>query len=201
MSKSLSSAIQNVIASHVRLFDGNNRGPVDVARINGSFGLTVVDIGFSQLEEGTLLSVYQKFPALADAGNADILIRTSADVNVICTFNVVGQARAESFLYEAPTVSATGTALTPRSRNRQKASDVSVGASFFSGPTVSAVGTELIETRIPGAGRQRAIGGFSDGIAQWVLARDTDYLFRLTNDSGGAEDYTIGIGFFETFVK
>jgi hypothetical protein len=46
-----------------------------------------------------------------------------------------------------------------------------------------------------------ATGGESADIAQWVLKRDENYLFRLTNDSNGAADYSISIGFFETFVK
>lgn len=201
MAKSLSNSILNVLAQHVRIFDGNNDGPVNVARINGSFGLSVIDIGFSQLEAGDLFQVSEKFPGLADTGNADILIKVLSDVNVVCTFGIVGQSRSELFLYEGVTVSADGTALTPRSRNRQRATDVSAAASFFDGPTVTDLGTELMATRAPGGERQRAVGGESDGLAQWALKRGENYLFRLTNDSGGAADYSISVGFFETFIK
>jgi hypothetical protein len=202
MGKSLPNSILNVLAQHVRIFDGNNDGPVNVARINGSFGLSVIDIGFSQLEAGDLFQVSEKFPNLSDGGNADLLIKVSSNVNVVCAFKVVGQARSELFLYEGTTVSTDGTELTPRSRNRQKASDASAAASFHSGPTVTDVGTELMASRGPGgAFGLFATGGESADIAQWVLKRDENYLFRLTNDSNGAADYSISIGFFETFVK
>jgi hypothetical protein len=81
------------------------------------------------------------------------------------------------YLYEAPTVSANGTAMTAFNRNRNSAftSDLE----HYHTPTVTTVGT-LISTDHAGSGR--GTGGEARS-EEFVLKNNTKYLLRVTNQT------------------
>lgn len=106
-----------------------------------------------------------------------------------------GGTPCDIYLYEAPTVTGTGTAQTVRNHNRNTA-DGAEDLAIYLGPTVSANGTQLTYRQIPVSGLF-GLGGGADGDIgiEWILKPSTDYLVSVTNNHGSATA-TVGIAMF-----
>ena len=63
------------------------------------------------------------------------------------------------------------------------------------GPTVTLVGDTLFHWFVPGGTRKDV--GQSWGEAEWILAPGTLYMFRVTNRSGGAIQFSFSIAWSE----
>ena len=85
-------------------------------------------------------------------------------------------------LFEAPTVTANGTEVSPRNRNRAE-SDIN-GVQVFTGPTITADGTRLETTFLPALGNK--IGGNINSFYEEWLLNEGDYLLRVTNGSNSS---------------
>jgi len=101
----------------------------------------------------------------------------------------VEDAPCDILFYENTTFSAAGTAITPKNHNRlsTKTSDITMTHT----PTITDAGDLLHTKYIPAAGGpgQQAGGLLVPGEDQeWVLGNGVNYLWRLTNNSGGAID-------------
>ena len=85
--------------------------------------------------------------------------------------------------YEAPTISVVGTLQTVRNKNRNYADTNNL--SVYTGPTVTGDGTLLYTTGVLASAQG---SHFIDSAAidpdEWVLAANTDYLFKVVNTSG-----------------
>lgn len=91
-------------------------------------------------------------------------------------------APVEHYMYEGTTVSANGTTVIPLNMNRT--SLAKAVAVLTHAPTVTAVGTEIDYQLVTG---NRTVGGVGEsGRVEFLLAPDTNYLFRLINSSGVA---------------
>jgi len=90
--------------------------------------------------------------------------------------------------FEGATVTAPGTEQTPLNRNRQLMTPSTMGV--FAGSTVSADGTELILARI--LGDQKTVTSTNLG-GEWLLKKNTDYVFKITNNSN--QNANIAAGF------
>jgi hypothetical protein len=91
------------------------------------------------------------------------------------------------YLYEAPNTSA-GTALTVYNMRRSDTTHTSPYTAVHT-PTVAGVGTTpLINGRLIAGGTSvpSRVGGETRGATEWILAKNTKYLLRTTNNSGGA---------------
>ena len=96
--------------------------------------------------------------------------------------------KSQVFLYESPTTTDDGTGLSEFCMNRETV--VAPTVTLFRDPTVSADGTEL-ECGVTGqAGKFTAGGGTISG-AYWLLKPNTNYLIKVTNDSGGVAGIAI----------
>jgi hypothetical protein len=86
-------------------------------------------------------------------------------------------------LYEAPTLSADGTALPAYNMRRDATTPATVLA--WRTPTVSADGTELDVKVIPGAAGVVGLqAGEYDPDREWILKKSTHYLIKVDNTSG-----------------
>lgn len=99
-------------------------------------------------------------------------------------------------LYEAPTVTANGTAITPRNKNRGSANTAL--SLIYGGTTVSANGTLLFTRKIFGTSQGSHYEGGDVGVgSEWVLKPNTKYIIKITNSSGTTISYTAGFYFYE----
>ena len=102
-----------------------------------------------------------------------------------------GQAETQVWFYESPTVSANGNLLNILNRNRNS-SNVDF-LSIYEGATISAVGTELEHSQF-GAGK--AVGGGVNRTDEWVLANNTTYLMRVTNNTTSNNYHSIRFQYY-----
>ena len=148
--------------------------------------------------EGEAYSISHGFIAVADDAHADMLIRTGAiDVHIVA--EIEGEGKAYAFLYEVPTITLDGTPLVPRNKYRSHNDNDPEQSSvlIFHTPTVGAVGTQLLTELITGGSGPQSIGSRGGRSAEWVLKKNTDYLFRVTNKTGQAKDFTIHPEWYE----
>lgn len=84
-------------------------------------------------------------------------------------------------VYENTVVSANGTQEPIGNLNRQSTRVSSF--QLYINPTVTNVGDNLLSDYAPGTNK---IGEDASGTLEWVLKRNTNYLFRITNVAAGA---------------
>lgn len=125
------------------------------------------------------------FDDVADA--ADVFIHIKVDSTVSCHGNLIIEAEAKTkvFLYENPTTTDDGTALTELSMNRETLG--TPVSDLFHTPTVGADGTLLECGLIGSAGKFTSSGGAEVG-AYWAFKPNEEYLVKMTNESGAAAD-------------
>ena len=87
-------------------------------------------------------------------------------------------------LYEAPTTTANGTAVTVVNRDRNVVGTANTTLVYHT-PTVTAVGTKLVEKWMGNEGFKESIGGEQRGDSELILKANTKYLVRLTAVSDG----------------
>jgi hypothetical protein len=160
-----------------------------------------IEVPHSRAHEGLLFSASHIFPAFADTTSIDLLIVTGVK-GPHSAFEVSAGGQGNFYLYTGPTYSALGTPATV-SNNNQFSSNLPLADIYYS-PTITAVGTNLYQTFVPGGtssgGADKAIGGAGDSLArggaEWILATNTVYLVRFTNTSGASINGSLNVGFY-----
>lgn len=147
-----------------------------------------------KIHQGNCFAVSQLTDDVADDANLDFLLVVGAKEAHI-TFEGSSEGLAWNFLYESPTITANGTEVTPRNRNRE--SSVTSTVTVYSGPSVSAVGTLLFTGLFPGGVGNKTVGGSSSERNEWILASNTTYLGRITNKAGDTKDISFTATFYE----
>lgn len=166
-----------------------------------SDAITVISEPHKLIHDGFVYKAWHKFTAVADAGNADMLLSVPADIfpHLHDVRVVVGAGDCDVRVYEGTTTSSDGTAVTPRSLNRNGTVDTP-DLDVFHTPTVTGVGTEIRNAWVPptatGVGQSNS-GAVEDPDYEIVLKPSTKYLLRVTNNSGGAIDIHTQIYFYE----
>lgn len=97
--------------------------------------------------------------------------------------------------FEAPTVTANGTAVTATNLNRN--STTTQHMTTFQSPTISANGTLLKGISIYESGTNRKDSGGGLISDKFLLKQNTDYLVKITNASGASIDFTASFKFYE----
>jgi len=140
-----------------------------------------------KVHEGKIFTASHKESGIANSASHDLLIKVPAGVRMHLRFFEIKTTDnpCDILLYSGPTTSADGNAVT--AHNSDHDSDTSATVTIFEGPTVSAVGDEK-HTDLIVAGKN-AGGSFSDsGSEETILSAETNYLLRVTNNTGGAMD-------------
>ena len=154
----------------------------------------------ARIHEGKLFSLSHIQNNVANNAYIDVLIKTHASKYMHVRFESGAGGDATFTVHENPTVSNNGTLKSPLNRNRN--SDITNFATFYTTPTVSALGTELVNELQPGgSGGFLFFGGGSGsssrGFEEWILKPNEDYLVRLTNISGSLAPLGLGFTFYE----
>lgn len=162
----------------------------------------VISTPHQKVHDGDFYQVGTLLTCIANGCSAEFLIKVGAcqSLHTVISTSVTG--KFIGYLYEAPTIAVCGcgTALTAINSNRNSCNTAE--GTFFHTPCTTADGTQLAASLIPGGTGGKAIGGSAststrDG-AEIILATSTNYLIRLTNDSGQARDVSITISFYES---
>jgi len=149
--------------------------------------IQIVDSGHAHINNGFGFVVGDIFYAVADEGVAEGLFQVTNQMHI--NLSVVSQGDCEIRVFENPTFSAAGTAMTIFNKNRE--SNKVSGATVTHTPTLTDDGTELTPTFVAGGTGGNATGGQGENFAgESILKAGNNYLFRIINKSGQAR--TIG---------
>lgn len=139
---------------------------------------------------GKVFHMAVKQTGLADTASAEFLIRVPAAIYPhVHRFRVnLSAGDVDIVQYEGATITAPGTPVSTFNTNRNSSNVPST--LIYGAPTVGADGTEIHRMWTPsmGTGIGQSQVGISDAEAgeEWILKPSTDYLMRITNNSGAA---------------
>lgn len=157
----------------------------------------MIDTPHHEVHEGEMYHASHTVASLANGNNLDLLFRVGAK-EAHTVFEIFAGGQVTVSLFEAPTTSANGTALTAYNMKRNSA-NVALSAVSHT-PTVTATGSvALVNGRILPGGTSpttRVGGGIRQGI-EWIFAPNTAYLLRINNSSGGAIACNAGLEWYE----
>ena len=157
--------------------------------------LLTMDFEHHHVHEGATYEAWFSAAGVANNATAAMLMTTKDTddlVHIVCRATVTAQCLLE--IIEAPTAT-HGNAITPRNRNRSLANPDASTDTVSSTPTSISGGT-VIYAELLGSGR--ASGGESRSSAEYILKRNTKYLFRVTCQagSGGTSNINIDLGWY-----
>lgn len=156
----------------------------------------IIDTVHHEVHEGEMFHASYTDGDVADDASVDMLLTVGAK-ECHATWEVFAGGQVSVYLYEAPTV-ADGTPITIY--NMKRASANTPLSTVKHTPTVTATGTTaLVNGRILPGGTSpttRVGGGIRSG-TEWILAPDTAYLMRVTNDSGAGIPINVVVEWYE----
>ena len=158
-----------------------------------------IDVAHNNVHKGKFYTACNIFNSVANTSSAEVLIQVGSNKKLHFVKNCAAGGDAEVFLFEGTTFSAAGTSITAYNLNRSSSS--TTDATITHTPTLTADGTQINCGFIPGGGIFGAGGSNGGPIrsgTEIVLDVNTDYLIRLTNTSGGAQDMSIEVGYYES---
>lgn len=173
---------------------------MDAMSVNGNsndMSLSVVDDRTRKVRQGEVYYFSHIFSTISSGDSADILLKTGSERVTITTATAVG-AESEIRIYEGVVITDDGTLLQPVVRNRNSSSTYS--SEVYHTPTVSTLGTVLSESYFPAGVKNKEVGSSGEATAIWILKPNENYLFRVTNTSGGNEVVAISGDVFEDIV-
>lgn len=143
---------------------------------------TTIDYAHHEIHSGSHYKCGYQDTTL-DTDDTVALVFTTPDttkwMHFVLTSQVTGPATIQ--LFETPTLSAEGTALTPVNRNRNSASVSTMVVKHT--PTVTVNGTKLSEKWVGSDGFKEISGGSVRGDSEMILKQDTQYLVLLTAEA------------------
>ena len=163
--------------------------------------LTTISEPHRLTHDGKVFHASGTFTGILDTTSVYMLLRTPASCfpHMHRMRLTVGAGDVYGKLFEAGTVIADGTPVTPVNTNRNSSNTPDL--LLFAGPTVTGDGTELHDKWLPptAAGVGQTHAGLSDAEAgeEWILKPSTDYLLKVTNDSGATITAQIELLWYE----
>lgn len=149
---------------------------MNVMKLSDRGVLAISEYWHQRMDDGTLMiASCAELWGSGAASSVNCLVRPYSDINFV--FDVAGSSDMTVRILEAPTISGSGTAVTPCKLNRHK-SDPTLGASFWHTAGLSATGVTLISKYIPsGVGKFGGGAGFGGG--EWGFCAGTIYAFQI----------------------
>lgn len=159
--------------------------------------LNSIDVYHHEIHEGEAYLYSDILEAVADDAFADIVILTSTK-QVHIDFEGSGGGDFYGSFYENPVYDTDGSAVNPVAWNRNNV--IASTVSLILSPTVSDIGTVLINKYFPGCVTGRAVGASGSSRHEFVLPPNGVYLARITNKAGGAKTLGFAITWYEEDV-
>lgn len=151
-----------------------------VARLDAStHTLQTIDYAHHEIHSGSHFKAGYQDTTMATADTIELLFvtpDTTEWAHWVLTAQATGAVVVE--LYEDTEVSANGTAVGVRNRNR----NVSGGNTtlVYHTPTITADGTKLVEKWVGSEGWKEDLSGSTRGNSEFMLKQGSNYLIRLT---------------------
>jgi len=150
-----------------------------------------------KIKQGYGFAVGHRFPSVGAGASIDIYFENPSDSGrevVIITVEVTPLAQSDIDIYEGNTVTATGTALTPRNLNRGSSITSVVNAEY--GGTYG-LGPLIFDDVCPGGSKKQAVGGAAEVGETAVIPPGSNFLVRVTNQSADTTRIAIRILWWE----
>jgi len=157
-------------------------------------GTVVIDHATYSVHQGLRFKAFYLQPhgsELANDATLDILLKVGSR-HIHAVPRLVTGGDMDLLIYKDTTTSNEGTPIEAVAKNQ--VDNISSGVTVFSAPTVTAPGTVLLNWFVPGGKKGP---GMAWSEAQWILKCNTNYLFRITNRSGGAIQFGFSLGWME----
>jgi len=165
-----------------------------VDEFSGAVG--IIDQEHLKIHAGKLFTVAARF-SLANGATKEFLgvVPASGTFPHFRKFVIAGgNTPFDVDFFEGTVTSDDGTTITGYNNNRNSTN--THGLSLYADPTVTTDGTNL--EPITAFSTAKDSGGIgSETSNEWIMKLDTKYLFRITNNSGGTENFTANMFWYE----
>lgn len=160
--------------------------------VDGYGSLRVVDVSSTAVHDGVAW-VYTTSGLVLSGQSMYLLGRVGSIIAHLWEFYIRSDSAPMLIeFFEAPTVTVLGTPQTKINRNRQIEG---IGEMLiYAAPTISADGLKLFEGKILGS--QQTVSG-DDFKGEWLLKTNTDYIFKITNQSNQTANISAGFNWVE----
>jgi len=166
----------------------------DVALVTSTGALHVSDVSSQQIYDGRIYISTHIEDSVANGASHDHLIRVGTFVPIVNVTSSAG-GDAELYIFESPSISATGTIISSYNKNRNYSDTPTMDV--YEDPTVTDTGTQLSEIFVPGGTGANSVGGTGTLQGEIILEANTDYLIRATNTAASAQDISITTLWYE----
>jgi hypothetical protein len=160
--------------------------------LDKSGGIRITDNIQSALHDGNMYS-FTNHGTIAAGASLILLVRIGYKQVHFDGFSMdISQSPFLIEMFEAPTVTTTGTLQTVSNRNRASANTPTM--SLYTGAAVFANGTLIADDLLLIAGQgSNVLSGSSSIDNGWVLKANTDYIIKLTNQAGITTSYNTNL--------
>lgn len=189
--QSITPNITNITPITGRMINNEN----EVHNIVDNYGsVKTIDIGHTSVHDGISYIYTGAASDIASNQSLYFLGRTNNITAHLFNFFVQSdQAPMTIQFFEAPIVTSPGTVQSAINRNRQLMTPAIM--SVYAGSVVSADGTELLLARI--LGDKKTVTS-EDIQGEWLLKKNTDYVFKITNNSTQSANISAGFNWLES---
>lgn len=162
--------------------------------------LITVSTEHSKVHQGEMFSAGYYDAAVVTTGDIELLVQIPAGTSAHTYFKVLAGGDSLFEAFEGTTFSAAGTSAGTLNNNRTSSNTPTVTVTHT--PTLTTDGTLIWQEYIPG-GTGSGVGQVTPGAVQNIAAEQsifapsTNYLFRLTNNSGTTQPLQIQLAFYE----
>jgi len=158
------------------------------------YGVTI-DIGHHETHSGNHYTTGAFASGYSNGNSLELLYRTPATGSMHATFLVATDKAALVTYYSCVGVTASGANVTSLNRNRQSGNttDVYVGL----GPTVTSYGTTMGAQWIGSSAFRSNLGGQARGTNEWILSKDTQYIFQVAPESSSNNRISVQFDWYE----
>ena len=162
-----------------------------------SSDIVTIDTVHDKLHKGLFYSGGHYSSSVADAATLDVLIQ-NLTLNTHVVFNVALAGDFTFTIYETPTFSNVGNAITMSNHNRK--SENTFSGTVTHTPTITGTGTQINGTIfVPGGEGGKAMGSLTHPFSnEFVLKSNTSYLARITNVSGQTHKGSLTLSSYQT---
>lgn len=157
--------------------------------------LVTIDTVHARVHAGEMFQADWVEEGVVNDGPIEILIRVPAGGGAHMAFSGEAGGDARFYIFEGPTITENGEAIVPINRNRRSSNVTTVTA--FHTPTLTNDGAQLSNILVAGGSGGNSAGGDNESFAEWILDADQDYLVRLVNISGTAQNLGLEIDFYQ----
>jgi len=160
--------------------------------------LLTVPIEHNLVHDGVVFSCFHSFLLTAAATSKWLHVKVPATHIAHMRFRFMSEAKIDYYVYENPTLTNDGTALTEFDINRVTANASNVDV--FHTPTITNVGTMIDNGMIGTNGFLTDTGGSISPMRDWVFNASESYLIGANNNDAAAKDIVIQLSWYEEEV-